>query len=203
MSDDGQQKNNQQDQVKNADNKDLEESIDNTVLQDKQTLNEQDITKVVDENSKQDLLNKENEYLQGWQRAKADYENLKREVERERKEMGIFARTMVAMDFIPIYDNFKKASAHEPKLTESEESKLFKQWMNGILHIKSQFKEVLKQIGIEEIPSVGEQFDPHLHESVEERESSGILAGQIIAEVSGGYKMGERILQAAKVIIAK
>lgn len=146
---------------------------------------------------------KAEEYLHGWRRAKADYENLKKEVDRERKEMGVFARVMAAMDFIPIYDNFKKAAAHEPELSENEESKRFQQWMDGIQLIKSQFKEVLKQMGIEEISSVGASFDPRVHEAVEEREMSGAPPGQIIAEVSGGYKMGERVLQAAKVIIAK
>lgn len=150
-----------------------------------------------------DLVQKAEEYLRGWRRAKADYENLKKEVDRERKEMGIFARAMAAMDFIPIYDNFKKAAAHEPMLSESEESKLFKQWMEGIQHIKSQFKDVLKQVGIEEIPTVGTPFDPRVHEAVEEREGVGVPTGQVIAELSGGYKMGDRVLQAAKVIIAK
>ncbi len=143
------------------------------------------------------------EYLRGWRRAKADYENLKKEVERERKEMGAFARTMVAMDFIPIYDNFKKAAAHEPEFSDSEESKRFKQWIDGVRHIQSQFREVLKQIGIEEISTVGSPFDPRVHEAVEEREGAGVPPGHIVAEVSGGYKMGERVLQAAKVIIAK
>lgn len=146
---------------------------------------------------------KAEEYLHGWRRAKADYENLKKEVDRERREMGTFARAMAAMDFIPIYDNFKKAAAHEPALSESEGNKPFKQWMEGIQHIKSQFKDVLKQVGIEEIPTVGAPFDPRVHEAVEEREGAGVPPGQIIAELSGGYKMGDRVLQAAKVIIAK
>lgn len=146
---------------------------------------------------------KAEEYLHGWRRAKADYENLKKEVDRERREMGTFARAMAAMDFIPIYDNFKKAAAHEPTLSEGEENKPFKQWMEGIQHIKTQFKDVLKQVGIEEVPTVGAPFDPRVHEAVEEREGAGVPPGQVIAELSGGYKMGDRVLQAAKVIIAK
>ncbi|MBI5229958.1 MAG: nucleotide exchange factor GrpE [Candidatus Magasanikbacteria bacterium] len=203
MSDDAQQMNNTNNQAADTESAKIEELSGVAQEQSSDMASEQ----FAGDNSggvrADDLVKQVEEYLHGWRRAKADYENLKREVDRERKEMGMFARTMAVMDFIPIYDNFKKAAAHEPTLSESEEGKRFKQWMDGIQHIKSQFKEVLRQTGIEEISTVGTQFDPRVHEAVEEREDAGVPSGQIIAEVSGGYKIGERVLQAAKVIIAK
>lgn len=204
MNDDAQQMNDTQSPTDDMAANGQEEDVSRLVGEQKQSIEDESYVETSDQRlPTQDLAQKADAYLHGWRRAKADYENLKKEVERERKEMGAFARAMAAMDFIPIYDNFKKAAAHEPSLSDSEENKPFKQWMDGIKHIRSQFKEVLKQVGIEEIHTVGASFDPRVHEAVEEREGAGVPPGQIIAELSGGYKMGDRVLQAAKVIIAK
>ena len=203
MSDDAQQIKSSNNETDDTESEKVKEVSNSTQQQNFNAANGQGVVDNSGEAPLSDLAKQAEEYLHGWRRAKADYENLKKEVDRERKEMGTFARAMAAMDFIPIYDNFKKAAAHEPVLPESEEGTRFKQWMDGIQHIKSQFKEVLKQTGIEEIPTMGAAFDPRIHEAIEEREGAGVPPGQIIAEVSGGYKMGERVLQAAKVIIAK
>ncbi|EKD43485.1 MAG: GrpE protein(hsp-70 cofactor) [uncultured bacterium] len=78
-----------------------------------------------------------------------------------------------------------------------------KSWTDGIGYIMKQFGDVLKNHGIEEIKTVGEKFDPTIHESVGEEEMEEKESGMIVREVSGGYKMGDKIVKVARVIIAK
>ena len=143
---------------------------------------------------------KQNEYLHNWKRALADYDNLKRETVKEKAEMVKFAQAMSAMNFIEVYENYKKALAHKPNAVDS---KSVEQWFVGVEHIKKQFVETLKQLGIEEIKTVGEKFDPAEHEAVGEEAVEGKNAGEIIREIEGGYKMGEKAIKAAKVIVCK
>jgi len=144
------------------------------------------------------------EYKKDWQRALADYKNLQKETSERRGEWAQMSKTMILEDFIPVYDNFKTAFFHHPVLqADNEEHKQIKSWIDGIGYIMKQFGDVLKSHGIEEIKTVGEKFDPALHESVGEEEVEGKESGEIIKEVAGGYKMGNKAFKVAKVIISK
>lgn len=142
------------------------------------------------------------EYLNGWKRALADYQNLQKEVAAERDALGKFALASAAMTFVPIYDNFKAAFESLPDLSTVDAAKL-KQWLNGVEQIKKQLAETLKSLGVEEIGTVGEKFDPALHESVGEETVTDKASGEIVHEVSSGYKINGKIWRAAKVILAK
>lgn len=76
-------------------------------------------------------------------------------------------------------------------------------WVKGIEMIMKQFGEVLKQHGIEEIKTVDEEFNPQLHEVVGEEKSEEYDEGIIMREVEAGYKMGDKIIKVAKVIVCK
>ncbi len=148
--------------------------------------------------------NKAQEYKKDWQRALADYKNLQKETSERRGEWAQMSKTMILEDFIPVYDNFKAAFFHHPALSaDNEEHKQMKSWTDGIGYIMKQFGDVLKNHGIEEIKTVGEKFDPTIHESVGEEEMEEKESGMIVREVSGGYKMGDKIVKVARVIIAK
>lgn len=147
---------------------------------------------------------KAEEYKKDWQRALADYKNLQKETSERRGEWAQMSKTMILEDFIPVYDNFKTAFYHHPVLNaDNEEHKQIKSWVDGIGYIMKQFGDVLKGHGIEEIKTVGEKFDPTIHESVGEEKVEGKESGFIIREVSGGYKMGDKVVKVARVIIAK
>lgn len=132
-----------------------------------------------------------------WKRALADYDNLKKDVEREKSAMGDFAKGMAAMEFVGAYDNLKKALAHELDAAH------LKQWKTGIQHVKNQFASVLKDLGVEEIKTVGEKFDPQKHEAVGHEAVESAEPDMVIKEAEGGYQMGGRVIKAAKVIVAK
>ncbi len=138
------------------------------------------------------------EYKAGWQRAQADYKNLQAEVSTQRSEWAKMSKLYILEEFIPVYDNFKKAFASEPaELTKEQEN-----WLKGIGYIKQQFGKVLSDNGVEEIETVGKMFDASLHEAVGEEESEDD-EGKIICEIDGGYKMGDRVVKVAKVIVSK
>ncbi len=144
------------------------------------------------------------EYKQGWQRAVADYQNLQKEMTAKRSEWAEMSEQYILEEFIPVYDNFKKAFAHHPVLESGDEAhKQVQNWVNGIGYIMKQFGDVLKSHKVEEIKTVGERFDPRIHEAAGEEEVSGTEPGIIVREVDGGYVMNSRVVKVAKVIIAQ
>lgn len=140
------------------------------------------------------------EYKANWQRALADYQNLLKETAKRRQEWVEMSELEVLEEFIPVYDNFKKAFSVKEQGVRSKEQE---SWRLGIGHIYKQFGEILKQHKIEEIKTVGEKFDPSAHESVGEEEVEGKQHGEIVREIDGGYKMNGRVIKAARVIIVK
>lgn len=147
-------------------------------------------------NENRDLKEECAEYKAGWQRALADYQNLQKETEKRRGEWAEYAKQMILGEFIPVYDHLKLAINNE-QLTNSEKNS----WLEGVKYVKKQFADILKNNGVEEIKTVGEKFDPKFHEAVGEEE--GKKSGLVVKEVSGGYKMGERVIKVAKVIVSK
>jgi len=136
------------------------------------------------------------EYKAGWARARADYQNLVKETNDRRSELVRMSRLQVLEDFLPIYTNFRTAFTTEVKDGQWES------WKQGIEYIMKQYGDTLKQHGVEEIETVGREFDPALHEAALEEESEE-APGTIIREVSAGYRMGDRVVQVARVVVAK
>jgi len=127
------------------------------------------------------------EYLAGWQRAKADFINARKDEEKRMEEFAKFANKSILINFLQVADSVDMALRHG----ESE----------GMRQIKSQFFEILKRGGVEEIDSSpGKKFDPGEHEAIEEyiveTESKD---GVIIDELQRGYKLFNRVLRPAKV----
>ena len=81
--------------------------------------------------------------------------------------------------------------------------KVWCHWKKGNEYIKKQFADILSQNGVEEIQTVGQSFDPNLHEALSEEDSEDHEDGAIIRELSGGYKAGDKILEPAKVVVCK
>jgi molecular chaperone GrpE len=135
------------------------------------------------------------EYLNGWKRAKADYQNLKKETEEKQKVIFDFASANLLMEILPVYDNLKKALKLLPEQDNG--------WAEGIKQIKKQFESLLKDQGVEEIKTINEKFNPEFHEALSKEKKEGIETDTIIAEVSSGYLMKGKVLVPAKVIVAE
>jgi molecular chaperone GrpE len=148
------------------------------------------------ENAMDQLEKQCQEYLDGWKRAKADYANLKREADERQREIGEYARILLLHELVPIFDHFKEAFNH---LSQED---MGKEWVIGISHIKKQFADFLMGHGVEEIPTVGQVFNPLLHEAVGEEHVVGVQSGTILKECRGGYQYQKKTIIPAKVIVA-
>ena len=138
------------------------------------------------------------EHMDGWQRARADYLNLKKENEKQLKEMAQYANAALVAELIPVYNMFKMSFAHQPTVGSKE----WQNWVKGMEAIKKLWEDFFKNLGIEEIPTVGEKFNPEFHEAVGSEESDG-EADVVIKEMAPGYTLHGKVIHPAKVIVAK
>jgi len=100
------------------------------------------------------------------------------------------------LEVLTIYDHFKLALNHQPKEKSDQE------WLEGLGHIRAEFDQFLKRFAIEEIKTVGEEFNPEFHEAVGQEESDQ-TDNIIIKEIKSGYKIKDSVLQPAQVIVSK
>lgn len=135
--------------------------------------------------------------LAGWQRAQADYANLKKETEKRGREIFEIANAAFMAEVLPVYNHFKLALNHIP-----EEQKNL-DWIKGICQIQKQFQDFLKKYGIKEIQTVGEKFDSNFHEALVHEEKQGFEPETVFEEVMPGYTLGDKVLNPAKVKVAK
>jgi len=130
---------------------------------------------------------------------------LKKEVENMRSEWVRMSEQQILEDFLPVYDNFSKAmdfTNFETNDTKNNTNSHFDSWKKGIEYIMKQYWKVLQDHGVEKIKTVGEMFDPCLHEAVGEEESE-LPEHMIVKEVESGYVMKDKVIKVAKVIVAK
>lgn len=135
---------------------------------------------------------KDDGYKERCLHAQADYQNLVKDVARQKAEWASWSRRQIVEEFLPVYDNFKKAAAVEC----ADEA-----WKKGIGYIMKQYGDILKKHGVEEIKTVGEPFDTAFHEAVGEEE--GDTDGMILKEADAGYTMDGKVIKVAKVIVAR
>jgi len=136
------------------------------------------------------------ENLAGWKRTKADFVNYRNNQKRYLEDFKKYANEDIIMKLLPTIDSFELSTRHLPDdLKDSD-------WAKGILCIKNQFDNFLKEVKVEKIKSIGEKFDPRLFESVGEEESDR-EEGVVVEEVQGGYKMFGKVIRPAKVKISK
>lgn len=134
------------------------------------------------------------EYLAGWQRSRADFINYKKE-ERERIEKILkHANENLILKILPALDNFEKA------IQEAKNAK--GGLIEGFLQIENQLKEILRKEGVERIKAIGKEFNPEVHEAVEEVETDE-ESGIIVEEIQPGYKYKGKVIRPSKVKVAK
>jgi len=137
------------------------------------------------------------EYLAGWQRERADFLNYKKEELERIGEILKYTNVGLILNILPILDNFEIAEKKIPEDLKNDEN------VKGILQLKNQILDFLKNQGVEEIKSIGEKFDPNLQEVVEEVKIEGKESGIIIEEIQKGYKINGKVLRPARVRVTK
>ena len=143
-----------------------------------------------------ELETKVAELTAGWQRTQADFLNYKKQTFDEKAALIKSANKDLIYDLLPVLDNFQLATKHLP------ENLVDDNWVQGIRQIEKQFEIILSDSGLEKIESVGQFFNPELHEAIEEV-SSDQESGIVIEEVLAGYQFNNSVLRPAKVKVAK
>lgn len=137
------------------------------------------------------------DYLAGWQRCKADFENYKKEEMPRLEVMVGFAKEKWLVKILTILDSFEKAEQETPD--DLKDNDYFK----GLLQIKVQIQDFLKSEGVTKIESLGKEFDPNFHEVVEMVELKKKKSGEIVEEIQKGYMIGDKLLRVTKVKVVK
>ncbi len=130
------------------------------------------------------------QYLNNWKRARADYANFERQVERQREDWSYFATRACLEAFLPVYESLVQAASVE----KSDD---------GVVRIRDQMRAAMKSLGVEAMETLGKEPDPMLHEVIGKGEKDGVEPGVIIQEVQPGFLMQGKVLRIAKVIIAE
>ena len=184
-------------EIKSEDNKDdFEDLTFVESTEDGDELPTKDVAKKLREEIKK-LQKEKEEYLTGWQRAKADYINLQKELSSAHVSTSILTKEKVVEKLLPALDSFEMAFAN---LEHWE--KLDKEWQNGIKSIHKQFLSGLLGSGIETIEESNVPFDPSVHQSISTVNTDDEARDHTVEKVlQVGYKIGERVIRPAKVTI--
>ncbi len=180
-------------------NKKEEEDIDDVVIESE----EESVSSFGDKTTKnlREKLKKvtaeKQEYLAGWQRAKADLINARKDFNEEKSSLLKFAKTDLIIQIIPVLDSFEMALKNVDKAG-------LKEWSQGVQYIYSQLLSVLETNGVNQVDPLNEKFDPKFHVSVESvKVDEKSFENTIVEVVQKGYFLNEKVIREAKVKVGE
>ena len=165
-----------------------DENVEENVDQEQENQQEEKTDCIID--PKQQELDELNDR---YKRVLAEFENYKKRSGKERETLYNSILSDIVEVFLPIVDNLENAVKAE---TQDEE------YRKGVELVLKQFKDILKAKGVEEIPAVGETFDPSLHEAVSSIQDPEKNAQEIVQEYRKGYKIGNKVIRHSMVVVA-
>ncbi len=145
----------------------------------------------------EEIRSQAEEYLDGWQRARAEFANYKKRIQKEREDSRSFITAEIMSKYITVVDDFERALSDRPSDGASDA------WAEGVDMIYRKLKTILESEGVEEFSPEGEIFDPNFHEAIGFEESDDHDEGMIFQVIQPGYKIGERVIRPAIVRVAK
>jgi molecular chaperone GrpE len=145
-----------------------------------------------------DAKAKADEYLDGWQRARAEFANYKKRQEQQMSDLRAFSTIDLIKRLLPIQDDFERAQKTLP------EGISHMTWIEGVMLIQRKLQLVLEAEGVKTIDvKPNDVFDPNLHEAISHDDADGIESGHVIEMLQTGYKIGERVVRPALVRVAR
>lgn len=132
-----------------------------------------------------------------WLRSAADFDNFRKRTRRELDEARRASREEVLRALLPVFDNLDRA------IQSAARSSDVKAMVDGLSMVHRQFVDALGREGITKVPTVGQSFDPSIHEAIQQVDTDEHPPGTVIAEVQSGYSQGDRLLRAAMVVVAR
>jgi molecular chaperone GrpE len=136
------------------------------------------------------------EYLDGWQRARAEFANYKKRVERDREQLRQNLKGDLVRQYLPVIDDLERALKDRPQDGDGVA------WADGIELTYRKLLSILETEGVATMKAEGELFDPNRHEAIAQTPSDDHESGQIIEVLQQGYLIGERVLRPAVVRVA-
>ncbi|HUR99332.1 MAG TPA: nucleotide exchange factor GrpE [Pyrinomonadaceae bacterium] len=148
------------------------------------------------------MRSEQEELVQASLRRARDFENFKSRTERERNETFQSQIGNLATQMLPALDNLNRAVDFALAMREEQRTEI-QPFLDGVILVSQQVNDVLGEMGIQPIATVGEIFDPHFHEAVATEESSDFGPNTVCAELLRGYRIGNRVIRASMVKVAK
>lgn len=192
-----------EEQEKVAEDTSKEEARDAEVVDEElaETLEKEGEEEAVDEEAalRQELeasRAQEAEYLDGWQRARAELANARKRFQREREQAYANAKADLLIRLLPVADDFERAFESCPDDPKTAT------WVDGVRLVQRKFLGFLDQEGVAPIEAASHEFDPNLHQAVTHEPSAEVPDGHVIAEMQKGYKVGDRVLRPAVVRVS-
>ena len=146
---------------------------------------------------------KEAEYLDGWQRARAELSNARKRFQRDQEQAYVNAKADLLVRLLPIVDDFERAFEKLPEdLSFGDLAPVSLNWLEGVQLIWRKFQLLLEQERVAPIEAMGKAFDPFLHQAVTHEPSAEVPEGHVIAEMQRGYVVGDRVLRPSAVRVS-
>jgi len=167
-------------------------------MDESQIKNQKDLPEVPEANELEGKLaaaeRQRDEYLSGWQRAKADFINYKKDELKRLEEMARYGNEEIMKDLVSVLDNFDLGLRAMERAGPVEK---------GVYMIRAQIEDILKRRGLERMSvKVGDEFDPAVAEAVAMTESDK-PSGVILEEIEPGYKLHDKVIRPARVRVSK
>lgn len=174
---------------------------DEKVLKNVKDINKEDSSKEINKNIIADLKKKLDDNEDRLLRALADNENIRKRHEKDMEDTRKYVIQGFASSLLTVSDNFQRAMQSIPD-DISDDNKLLKNLVVGIKAVEKEFYDVFEKNGISKFVSLDKKFDPELHQAVSQINSDK-NEGQIVQELQKGFKIGDRLLRPAMVIVSK
>ncbi len=137
-------------------------------------------------------------------RRAAEFQNYRRRTEVELGQAATRGRGEVILPLLDVLDDLRRSlDAAEEAAEQEQGGPTYQALKTGVDLVYKKFEDTLRSLGVEEITAVGEPFDEHLHEAMMQQAVEGTEAGTVVGEIQKGYRMGERVLRHARVIVAQ
>lgn len=150
----------------------------------------------------EELMNERDELMDALRRQKIDFENYRSRTERDRSNTFKSILGGLAVQILPVIDNLERALDTFKDPEEATETEVAK-FIEGIVLVSHQMSEVLMEMGVEPIPSIGKEFDPTLHEAVDCVPTSEVPPKTVVEELLRGYRIGEKVIRPSMVKVSE
>lgn len=130
-------------------------------------------------------------------RTAADFDNYRKRTRKEIEEARTRGREDAVKDVLPVFDNLERA------VSAAASAQTIESVVEGVKMVLKLFEDTSERMGLTRVKTVGERFDPAVHEAIQQQETDDQPPGTILTEIVPGYMIGQRLLRAAMVVVAR